>query len=151
VLGQLPNRAAWVASTARSRFVVHIDPRSGTATNILGAVPLIPGDGVGNDVTPDSLGAALRREVTAVDQGVVAVAARAHVVAYSSLLGIDVSQLGEARATAVNPELWQVSIPQVVKGVPVRYVAWRSPSATATWWPWARRPGATSRSTPSRT
>jgi hypothetical protein len=122
VLERLPNRAAWKASAARAKFLVTIDPRSGAATNILGPVPLIPGDGVGNQITLADLTKALGQDVESVaPAGVVAKAARAHVISFGSLLGIDVSQLGEVRAVAVTPELWQVSIPQVFMGIPVRY------------------------------
>jgi len=58
VLSRLPNRAAWdgfVAGAGQgwanpAEVRVWIDPRSGAATNILGAYPLIPGNGFGNHV-----------------------------------------------------------------------------------------------------
>ena len=40
---------------------------------------------------------------------------------YRDVLGIDVAQLGAARATQVTADLWQVSIPQAFQGVPVRH------------------------------
>ena len=77
-LPSLPNRAAWESFLAGSRegfanpseVSVWIDPRSGAAANIMGAYPLIPGDGFGNQVTLQSLGA------TAVDARVVESAQR---------------------------------------------------------------------------
>jgi len=54
VLDELPHKAAWEGFTADSRkagrgeLQVYIDPRSGTAASIIGAFPLLPGDGVGN-------------------------------------------------------------------------------------------------------
>ena len=120
VLAGLPNREAWVTFLAGGRegfanpaeVKVWIDPRSGTATNILGAYPLIPGRGVGNRLTLRAGG---------VDAGVVAAAVRGFIGQHATLLGIDVAQLGEARITQINPDLWQVYIPQVYQGIPVRH------------------------------
>ena len=39
---------------------------------------------------------------------------------HRGLLAIDTAQLGAARAVQVTPDLWQISIPQVYHGVPVR-------------------------------
>jgi trimeric autotransporter adhesin len=127
ILPQLPNREAWEAflgrqldAAGRPKFHVFIDPRSGAATNLMGPQPLIPGNGVGNRVTLKSLGLRLGREVEAVDSAVVGSAVLAVAKERRALLGIDPAQLGEARAVQVRADLWQVSIPQVVRGVPVR-------------------------------
>ncbi len=126
ILDQLPNRAALEAFSAQraadgSSFHVFIDPRSGAAVNLMGAVPLIPGSGVGNQVTLESLGAGLGRTLDAVDEAAVAEATLGFVRAHSAVLGIDASQLGAVRATQVTSDLWQVSIPQRVGGIAVRY------------------------------
>ena len=127
-LAGLPNREAWESflGGAREGFAnpaeikVWIDPRSGTATNIMGAFPLIPGNGVGNRLTVDGLRlGALRAE--GVDARVVEAAVRGFIAQHAALLGIDVAQLGEARVTQINPDLWQVYIPQVYQGIPVRH------------------------------
>jgi trimeric autotransporter adhesin len=127
VVPQLPNRAAWEGFLSKSRnaageskFVVYLDPRSGVVTNLMGPEPMIPGSGVGNRLTLASLGQKLGREVTAVDPSVVGEAVMAFVKANRAILGVDTTQLGEARVTQVNADLWQVSIPQVVGGIPVR-------------------------------
>jgi hypothetical protein len=118
-MGRLPNRAAW-QRFALGEFAgwldpqgveVWIDPRSGAATNILGAYPLIPGDGIGNRLAAGG----------AVDAAHVERAALAFVRRHAELLGIDVAQLGEARVTQVNPDLWQVYVPQTYGGLPVRH------------------------------
>ncbi len=122
-LAQLPNREAWEAFLAGGRngfanpaeVKVWIDPRSGAATNIMGAYPLIPGNGVGNRVTLESLRAGT------VDARVVESAVRGFIQRHAALLAIDVAQLGEARVTQVNEDLWQVYIPQVYQGIPVRH------------------------------
>ena len=128
VLAGLPNREAWESflGGAREGFArpseikVWIDPRSGTATNILGAYPLIPGRGAGNRLTMDGLRlGALRAE--RVDNRVVAAAVRGFIKSHAGLLGVDLAQLGEARVTQINPDLWQVYIPQVYEGIPVRH------------------------------
>jgi hypothetical protein len=114
VLAELPNRAAWEAfrrdkAAFGGGVQIFVDQRSGAAANIVGAFPLIPGRGVGNDLSGE------------VDRGLVAGAVVDFARAYQAVLGIDVAQLGEAKAAAVTPELWQVSIPQSYRGVPVRH------------------------------
>ncbi len=127
VLAELPNRAAWEglrasAETAASGPVQgFIDPRSGAATNVLGAFPLIPGDGVGNRLTLEDLSASLGAEVRKVDRAVVADAVVAFIRRQQAVLGVDLAQLGEVRAEEVSPGLWQVSIPQIFQGIPVRH------------------------------
>lgn len=119
VLSQLPNRAAWqkFQATDRSRTGKEavqgfVDPRSGVATNLMGAFPLIPGRGVGNRVP------GVRSE--RVDGATVARAVQEFVRQNRDLLGIDIGQLAAGRAVQVTPDLWQVSIPQAFNGVPVR-------------------------------
>ena len=127
IQSRLPNRAAWdtffQARAQASADPVHvfIDPRSGAVTNIIGSFPLIPGSGIGNSVSLASLGAALGGKVTAVDADVVARAVRRFVMSNRAVLGIDVGQLGPFKAAQMNAELWQVTAPQQVGGLPVRY------------------------------
>src|SRR6187200_1360228 len=69
VLAALPNKSAWeqfVASRGGD-VSVYLDNRSGTAVSIIAPIPLIPGDGVGNDVSLASLGAQIGRSVERVD------------------------------------------------------------------------------------
>jgi hypothetical protein len=127
VLLDLPNRAAWEGledqRAAAGAAPVHafIDPRSGAATNLLGAFPLIPGSGVGNRVTLADLGARIGRPVARLDAPAVADAVTAFVRGHRDVLGIDPAQLGAVKAEQVAPDLWQVSIPQSYQGVPVRH------------------------------
>ena len=127
VLPELANRDAWEGYLAsrgddprspRSR--AWIDPRSGAVTNLLGPFPLIPGTGAGNELTLADLSRALGRPVSGVDAEVVAALVRRFVTTHRAILGVDAAQLGQARATQVTPDLWQVSIPQVYQGVAVR-------------------------------
>jgi Zn-dependent metalloprotease len=127
VLDQLPNRAAWEsflrANGARpeaQRVRVFIDPRSGVASNVLGPFPLIPGRGVGNDVALADLSRAAGRVLKQVDSLAVGEAVRRFVHDHRAILAVDTRQLGAVNATQVTPELWQVSIPQVYRGIPVR-------------------------------
>jgi hypothetical protein len=125
VLDRLPNRTAWQSrleqsAASDSRMDVLIDPRSATAVNLLTSQPLLPGDGKGNQVSMADLSRSLGRSVASVDEAVVGEAARRLALRNRELLGIEASQLGVARATQVNPNLWQVSIPQVHQGIPVR-------------------------------
>ncbi|HKV06714.1 MAG TPA: endopeptidase [Thermoanaerobaculia bacterium] len=132
ILVRLPNQAAWkgyleraTEKAAAGEAVLpraFIDPRSGAATSLMGAFPLIPGKGVGNRLTIEEVNARLGRPLhekagaqTVID------AVLAFVRDNSGLLGIDLEQLGGIRAVDVSPELWQVRIPQTYRGVPVRY------------------------------
>ncbi len=127
VLDQLPNRGAWGRFIAERgegpehlRVSAFIDPRSGAATNLVSSFPLIPGNGLGNQLTLQSLGARLGRAVEAVDARVVAEATLAFVREHQDVLGLDPAQLGAVRATQVSDELWNVYVPQEVSGVRVR-------------------------------
>jgi hypothetical protein len=135
IVHRLPNKAVWesylaeqemrqaTASLGAPRALSHayIDPRSGAATSIIGSVPMIPGRGVGNGIKLSTLSMRLGREVQKVDSKTVGEIVRAYVRDNAALLAIDATQLGELRAVEVSPELWQVSIPQIYKGVAVRY------------------------------
>jgi hypothetical protein len=125
VLDQLPNRAAWnqllVANRgAASAVKGFIDPRSGTASNVIGTFPLLPGSGVGNAVTLESISAKLGRPVTALDERAAADLIAAFVREKAGVLGIDANQLGSMKAVKVTDGLWQAAAPQVVNGVAVR-------------------------------
>ena len=125
VLDALPNRAAWEAllderSDAPGAVYGFVDRRSGVATSLLGAFPLLPGDGVGNAVTLDELSARLGRTVEAVDAEVVAAAVRAFVLEHAAVLGIDPVELGPVHAAQVDDRLWHVRAPQVSGGLEVR-------------------------------
>lgn len=116
-LPRLPNRAHWEAflaqrgENAASRGGgVFLDPRSGAVTNLLMAVPLVPGSGEGNHLTATK----------PVDAALVESALLTHVKTHGDLLGIDASQLGPARVTKIHDDLWQVSVPQHYRGVAVR-------------------------------
>ena len=125
VLPSLPNRQAWESflGTLEAEAPVHafVDPRSGAATNVAGAFPLIPGRGVGNDVRLEDLAARIGRPVRTLDATAVAEAVLAFVHTHREALGVDTTQLGASRAVQVSPDLWQVSIPQAYRGVPVRH------------------------------
>ncbi|MES1245137.1 MAG: endopeptidase [Acidobacteriota bacterium] len=139
IVSRLPNRAAWerfladqdelelIAGTAdsprqpRQLSRGYIDPRSGAATSLIGSFPLIPGRGVGNHIKLAILSARLGRDIEKVDARTVADVVRAFIRDHAGLLGIDQTQLGDLRASEVSSELWQVSIPQSYKGIPVRY------------------------------
>src|SRR5437868_7221703 len=65
--------SAWNDFFARNgkAFNVYLDPRTGAATSIQGAIPMIPGDGVGNNVTLASMRLQLGHAVTEVNEAVV--------------------------------------------------------------------------------
>jgi hypothetical protein len=132
IVDRLPNRAQWKSFLAaqtkaasetpgRSVPLAFIDPRSGAATNLVGAFPLIPGRGAGNRLKLEDLSAKLGRPVEKVNAQTVIDAVLAFIVANRGLLNIDLTQLGGVRASDVSADLWNISIPQSYRGVPVRY------------------------------
>ncbi|HEX6203536.1 MAG TPA: endopeptidase, partial [Thermoanaerobaculia bacterium] len=123
VLDRLPNGAEWAAFFAAGGPVRRgfVDPRSGAATSILDRWPLIPGSGAGNRVGLADLSRRIGRPVAEVDGAAVADAVLAAIVERRGLLGIDPAQLGPPRAVAATADLWQVSVPQLYRGIPVRH------------------------------
>ncbi|WP_163999773.1 PepSY domain-containing protein [Pyxidicoccus caerfyrddinensis] len=114
---------AWDDFFARNGkgFEVYVDSYTGAVTNIQGAIPLIPGDGVGNKLTLSTVRQQLGRSVSKVDEAVVADLLVKFVQANHAVIGVDLLQLGEPRVTQVTEQLWQVSVPQQLKGIPVRH------------------------------
>jgi len=127
VLPLLSNQSVWEsfnaarAAAGEPAIQAYIDPRSGAATSLVGAFPLIPGNGVGNALTLADVSARLGTTVKAIDAQVVAQATRSFIEQHKTLLSINMDQLGEVKAVAVTPNLWQVSIPQTYQGIPVRH------------------------------
>ncbi len=119
----LANRTAWnrFFETYGQDVQVWFDPRSGTPSGIIASIPMIPGTGTGNRVQLQEVGQSLGRKVEKVDGKVVADLVRAFLVRNQEALGIDTTQLAAARTDRITPDLWQVSIPQEVDGIPVRY------------------------------
>ena len=102
-------------------FHIHIDPRSGAPTSIVGHIPMIPGNGADNHVTHSQVGLALGRQIRSVDAQVVGDLIRNFVHRHKDTFNIETAQLGTARSQKVSDDLWQVSIPQEVNGIKVRY------------------------------
>ncbi|HYN64424.1 MAG TPA: PepSY domain-containing protein, partial [Candidatus Limnocylindrales bacterium] len=136
IIHRLPNAARWQAYLAAQEEMelatasagtpsrvpkAFIDPRSGAATSLIGSFPLIPGRGIGNHIRVADLSMRLGRDVQKVDPNTVADLVLAFIHDHAGLLAIDVTQMGNLRAVEVTPELWQVSIPQSYKGIPVRH------------------------------
>lgn len=119
----LPNRAAWDRFRDAHGADVHIylDPRSGIPSGISLSVPTIPGSGVGNRLRPEDVERAVGREIDKIDGAVVAALVRGFLVRNREAFALDPSQLGAGIAEKVADHLWQVSFPQVVNGVPVRW------------------------------
>jgi len=115
--------SAWDDFFARNGrgFQVYVDAQTGTAANVMGSIPLIPGTGVGNKLTLESVRQQLGRGVARVDGSVVGDLVLRFIESNQAALGVDVLQLGEPRVEQISEHLWQVSIPQQLKGIPVRY------------------------------
>ncbi|HVG60001.1 MAG TPA: endopeptidase [Hyalangium sp.] len=115
--------SAWNDFFARNgkAFNVYLDPRTGSATAIQGAIPMIPGTGVGNNVTLTSVRQQLGRMVNEVNEAVVGDLIVKFISENAAAIGVDPMELGEPRVTKVTEYLWNVHIPQQVSGVPVRH------------------------------
>jgi alpha-tubulin suppressor-like RCC1 family protein len=127
-LNNVSNMMSFESGTARQRFndkyggafSFHIDPRSGTPTNIVGSIPLIPGNGRNNRITNNMLSAVSGRLVSVTDADAVAAVSKKFIQDNSDVLNIDVAQLGAVTATKVSEELWQINAVQSVNGIKVR-------------------------------
>lgn len=118
----LPNRAALDAFAQRyGQPMVFLDPRSGTAMNLITSIPMIPGNGKENRITMADMARMLHRPVKTVDSRVVTDVFTAFLIQNAAAYGIDVAQLGTARVSQINDYLWHISIPQSVNGIPVRW------------------------------
>ncbi|HSE42868.1 MAG TPA: endopeptidase, partial [Acidobacteriota bacterium] len=73
---------------------IHIDPRSGAIMSMTVAIPLIPGKGVGNNLTIQNLSGQLGRSIDAVNSDVVSELFRNFLIKNQAALGIDANQLG---------------------------------------------------------
>jgi hypothetical protein len=125
VIDQLPNKAAWnqllaAGKGATPAVSAFIEPRTGSATNIVGSFPLLPGRGLGNTVALAGISERLGRPVSALNEAVVGELAVQFVREKAAVLGVDPAQFGPVKAAAATPDLWQAAIPQVVNGVAVR-------------------------------
>ncbi len=119
----LVNRAAWNRFFAEhgKDFQIYLDPRSGTPSSVLGHIPIIPGRGVDNRLTLADMELTLARPVPEIDSTIVAEAVRRFLVGNADVFAIDATQLGAVRADRITDELWQINIPQLVDGIPVRW------------------------------
>ncbi|MFN7967374.1 MAG: proprotein convertase P-domain-containing protein [Acidobacteriota bacterium] len=116
-------QAAWdrLMAVSGPQAQTYFDPRSGSVSNIMTAIPLIPGHGVGNTITLDGLQLSLGHAVKKVDASLVGELVTRFVTTHHEALGLDVAQLGEATASEISADLWQIRLPQQKNGVPVRY------------------------------
>jgi fibronectin type 3 domain-containing protein len=120
---ELSNSFAWDSflTTFGRDLQIYIDPRSGTPTNIMGAIPLYPGKGFGNRMTLDQVSETLGYQVSAISEKVVQDLVRHFILNHQDVLAVDVLQLGNIRASKVSEHLWQINVFQAANGVPVRY------------------------------
>jgi subtilisin-like proprotein convertase family protein len=120
-LAGLRQRAAWTSFFEKYGGVpVFLDARSGSAASIILSVPLLPGID-GGKAEPVRAGSSARPGASVIDGEKVARLVRSFVESNQEAIGIDASQIGHAPGEQVTDHLWQVSLPQVVNGVPVRH------------------------------
>ncbi|MCI0605059.1 PepSY domain-containing protein [bacterium] len=118
----LTNSAEWTGFFTKHGREVRgfIDPRSGAATNILGAIPLIPGKGHGNKTSLQDVSSRIGYPVSSINKKVMRDLIRTWIHENHGVLDIDVQQLGDIRAEEIHADLWQISIQQLSNGVKVR-------------------------------
>ncbi|SEU33754.1 hypothetical protein SAMN05443639_117175, partial [Stigmatella erecta] len=94
----------WDAFFARHGrdFNVYLDARTGTPTSIQGSIPLIPGDGVGNRVTLESLRQRLGRDIKRVDAATLADLVVQFIAENQDAMAVDPLMLGEPRVTQIT-------------------------------------------------
>jgi len=118
----LANRAALADFLRRSgpsaRGYVYAD--RGTVAGTIVRIPLIPGDGQGNDLKLSDLNQPLQRSALFLTDGDVAELTRQLLQRESGALGIDPAQVGRFQVQRVGQSLYRLNAPQVVEGIPVR-------------------------------
>ena len=121
----LPVQSAVEARARLSRMDVaessaRIDQRSGRFVTLMPTTPLIPGRGVGNDLSWQGLSMGAPQDTAAVEQAAFN-AFRGYLEANQADLGISVAELGEYRIAAHDMgDLVQIWIPREFDGIPVR-------------------------------
>ena len=134
VLDELPNKAAWerhqlaTKAAGRTPTVAYVDSRSGTTTSLFVSVPILPGRGMGNEITAKSFRQRFgfkaddeESETASIDALEVLTAVRQYVGEVRGVLGIDEAQIGTGIAGQATRDLWHVAFPQVYRGLPVRH------------------------------
>jgi hypothetical protein len=122
---QLPAAAAASARGRLARLGVDenaafVDQRGGRFVTLLPATPLVPGRGVGNDLTWGDLREAEPKNAAAAERAALS-ALRSYLEANRYELGIDPAELGAHRMGGYgNGELYQIYLPRFVDGIPVR-------------------------------
>lgn len=101
-----------------SATTVFIDPRSGTAANLITSIPMIPDQQ--NQLTLSDISRSLGRPVQKVDEAVVAELFRRFIAENQDVYGIDSRQIANVKATQINDFLWHLHAPQQFHGIPVR-------------------------------
>jgi hypothetical protein len=121
-LKQLSNASAWqdFKDLHARPIAVSIDPRSGTPMSIATSDPLIPGTGMDNKLSLSDLELSLGYTVKGITASVVGDRVKQYVLSHADVFEIATDQLGTPNASLVNDNDWQVSIPQVIGGIPVR-------------------------------
>ena len=98
----------------------YVDVQTGRFSALLMGTPLLPGRGLGNHLSWNTLGAAQPKSAKELEAAAT-VAFRAYLENHAEALGLDLSQLaGAGKVAAVNDDFVHIYIPRVVGGVPVR-------------------------------
>ena len=122
VLTQLQNRQVWQNYLSQNKDVeVYMDPRSGRPVSLYTVIPIIPGTGVTNTITLDSLSKIVGYEVKALTADVVGDVVKQFLLKNAALLNINPAELAKHRVNDVGEYVWYVNFPRQVNGIPVRY------------------------------
>ncbi len=122
IRNRLPNSYAESADRFAARygqnFQIHLDPRSGTPTNILGRIAIIPGRG--NSIQAELRGQSGGTVSLPPDAAVVSAIMKDFFLENRDVLNLDISQLGTVTARQINNSLWHIQATQEVNSIPVR-------------------------------
>ncbi|OGF63435.1 MAG: hypothetical protein A2Y62_07305 [Candidatus Fischerbacteria bacterium RBG_13_37_8] len=121
IFNQLSNRDEWSSFLANNKDAyAYFDPRSGRPSGIYTVIPIIPGTGMSNHITMESLSKSLGYPVTEITEAVVNEIVMQHVSKNASLLNINLNELGSFRTTHPADYLWHVNISRHINGIPVK-------------------------------
>src|SRR4030042_2294556 len=121
IINQLPNRYAWQSfSRAQKNAFIYIDPRSGRPVSLMYPLPIIPGTGEHNTVTLASLSASLGYKVNSGTKEVVQDIILQHLRQYSSLININMDEIGEIRINNISESVWHIHIKRQYQGIHVQ-------------------------------
>jgi len=100
--------------------IIYFDPRSGKPVSIIYPIPIIPGDGDGNNLTLEDISAKLNRDVKRITEEEVKALVLLFLKENSGLIGVSMDEVGEIKVGNPSETMWNVHIKRQYKGIPVK-------------------------------